>query len=102
LDDQVSSDKQAVKQEASESEVRYSDLSREVQAVQAELAPEVLRTFAKIKKLSPDGKALARARDSVCLGCHMNIPPQVYNELQRFDSLKLCPFCNRILYWDNS
>jgi len=32
----------------------------------------------------------------------MNIPPQMYNELQRYDSLKLCPFCNRILYWDKS
>jgi predicted nucleic acid-binding Zn-ribbon protein len=101
LDEQVTTDKQAVKQEASESETHFADLSREVTEVEAEIAPELLKAFARIKKMAPDGKALAAARNSVCLGCHMNIPPQMFNELQRFDSLKLCPFCNRILYWDN-
>jgi predicted nucleic acid-binding Zn-ribbon protein len=102
LDEQVTEDKQAVKVEASASETRFADLSRKVAAVEAEIAPAVLKTFARIKKMTPDGKALAPARNSVCMGCHMNIPPQMFNELQRFDSLKLCPFCNRILYWDNA
>jgi predicted nucleic acid-binding Zn-ribbon protein len=31
----------------------------------------------------------------------MNIPPQMYNELHRFDSLKNCPHCQRIIYWLN-
>ncbi len=102
VDDQVTSDKEAVAKEASESESRINDLSREVASVEAELTPELLQAFARVKKMSNDGKALAPVRNSICLGCHMNIPPQMYNELQRFDSLKLCPFCNRILYWDNS
>jgi predicted nucleic acid-binding Zn-ribbon protein len=102
LDEQVSSDKQAVKTEASESETRFADLTREVAAVEAEIEPQILKTFVQIKKMAPDGKAVAPARNSVCMGCHMNIPPQMFNELQRFDSLKLCPFCNRILYWDNA
>ena len=63
---------------------------------------ELFKAFVNVKKMCPDGKALAPARNSICMGCHMNIPPQTYNELQRFDSLKLCPFCNRILYWDNA
>jgi len=102
VDEQVTSDKEAVAKEASESELRINDLSREVASVEAELTPELLQAFARVKKMSSDGKALAPVRNSICLGCHMNIPPQMYNELQRFDSLKLCPFCNRILYWDNS
>ena len=102
LDEQVSSDKEAVKLEASESQGRFADLASEVPAVEAEIAPGLLKTFAKIKKMAPDGKALAPARNSVCMGCHMNIPPQMFNELQRYDSLKLCPFCNRILYWDKA
>jgi len=101
LDEQVTSDKKAVKQGASESETRFSDLSREVLAVEADIAPALLKAFFKVKKMCPDGKAMAPVRNSICMGCHMNIPPQMYNELQRFDSLKLCPFCNRILYWDN-
>jgi len=102
LDEQVASDKKAVTESASESETRFSDLSREVKTVEADIAPELLKAFIKVKKMCPDGKAVAPVRNSICMGCHMNIPPQMFNELQRFDSLKLCPFCNRILYWDNS
>jgi len=102
IDDQVTSDKKAVAQEASDSESRLQSLSSEIAAVETDLAPELLRAFVRVKRMSSDGKALAPVRDSICMGCHMNIPPQMYNELQRFDSLKLCPFCNKILYWDNS
>jgi NAD-dependent SIR2 family protein deacetylase len=31
---------------------------------------------------------------SVCNGCHMNIPPQMYNEVQRSEALLSCPNCN--------
>lgn len=102
LVEQVASDKKAVTESASESETRFSDLSREVKTVETDIAPELLKAFIKVKKMCPDGKAVAPVRNSICMGCHMNIPPQMFNELQRFDSLKLCPFCNRILYWDNS
>ena len=30
----------------------------------------------------------------------MNIPPQLYNELQRSEQILCCPNCNRILYWE--
>ncbi len=42
--------------------------------------------------------AIAKVEDAVCEGCHMNIPPQMYNELQRFESLMYCPQCQRIIY----
>lgn len=38
---------------------------------------------------------------ATCHGCHMNIPPQMYNELQRNDRLMLCPHCDRIIYWED-
>ncbi len=43
--------------------------------------------------------AVVRVVNAVCRGCHLNIPPQMYNELYRCDSLKFCPHCQRIIYW---
>ena len=43
------------------------------------------------------GQAVAFARDGHCLGCNMNIPPQLYNTLYRADQLINCPHCQRIL-----
>ncbi|MBL0716261.1 MAG: hypothetical protein JJV98_21480 [Desulfosarcina sp.] len=100
IQEQVQSDIQSVKQEASSSETRHADLTREWEQLAADIDARLLDKFVKVKNQAPDGRALAPAKDAICMACHMNIPPQMYNELQRFDSLKLCPFCFRILYWD--
>jgi uncharacterized protein len=43
------------------------------------------------------GQAVAIARDGYCLGCNMNLPPQLYNSLFRGDDLISCPHCQRVL-----
>jgi hypothetical protein len=43
--------------------------------------------------------AVAPVQQAICMGCHMNIPAQLFNELQRFDELRFCPHCHRIIYW---
>ena len=43
------------------------------------------------------GQAVAIARDGYCLGCNMNLPPQLYNTLFRGDEMISCPHCQRIL-----
>lgn len=43
------------------------------------------------------GQAVAIARDGYCLGCNMNLPPQLYNSLFRGDELISCPHCQRVL-----
>lgn len=43
------------------------------------------------------GYAIAFARDGYCLGCNMNLPPQLFNTLYRADELISCPHCQRVL-----
>ena len=45
-----------------------------------------------------NGLAVAEARDGTCQGCRMRLPPQLYNQIQRHDSIHFCPNCQRILY----
>ncbi|SNS12510.1 hypothetical protein SAMN04488503_2854 [Humidesulfovibrio mexicanus] len=37
--------------------------------------------------------------DGVCGGCHIKIPPQSYNELQKGKQILGCPNCQRIIFW---
>jgi hypothetical protein len=46
------------------------------------------------------GLALAPVKNGTCQGCNMNIPPQLFNTLQRGNSIEVCGTCNRIIYWD--
>jgi predicted nucleic acid-binding Zn-ribbon protein len=45
------------------------------------------------------GTAVVEVRSGTCLGCHMHLPPQFFNELQRTREVRLCPSCHRILFW---
>ena len=47
------------------------------------------------------GLAVASVSNGVCHGCNMNLRPQLYIELQKQQTLILCPNCSRILFWEN-
>jgi hypothetical protein len=69
---------------------------REVAA--ARVRPDVLKKYSAIRMRR--GLAMAPVKNGTCQGCNMNIPPQVFNQLQRGDTIELCGTCNRIIYWD--
>jgi len=44
------------------------------------------------------GIAVVEARKGTCSGCHMQLPPQLYNSLFHMQEIQSCPHCNRLLY----
>ena len=48
------------------------------------------------------GVGVVNVKNETCQGCFVNIPPQMYIEVQRNNNLIQCPNCNRILYWDGN
>jgi predicted nucleic acid-binding Zn-ribbon protein len=65
-----------------------------------EIPAELIRKYEQIKGAGR-GVAVVAVWKEVCDGCHMSIPPQLYNELQKTTALITCPNCNRIIYWEN-
>ncbi|MCK5162622.1 MAG: nucleotide-binding protein [Desulfobacula sp.] len=58
----------------------------------------LMNRFEKISKMN-NGSAVINVKNEVCMGCFMNVPPQLYIEVQRGNSLISCPQCSRILYY---
>lgn len=46
-----------------------------------------------------NGTAISPVYEGVCFGCHMNILPQQFIDLQKGVEIIQCPHCQRILYW---
>ena len=44
------------------------------------------------------GIAVVEARDGNCTGCHMHLPPQLFNSLFLDPQIQCCPHCNRLLF----
>ncbi|HBB15786.1 MAG TPA: hypothetical protein DCZ97_01875 [Syntrophus sp. (in: bacteria)] len=64
------------------------------------ISADILRKYEQIKN-AKRGVAVVSCWKEVCNGCHMSIPPQLYNELQKSMALVICPNCSRIIYWEN-
>ena len=46
--------------------------------------------------------SVVKVKDETCQGCFLNIPPQLFIEVQKNNALIQCPHCNRILYWNGN
>ncbi len=68
--------------------------------LQKSIPADLLAQYERVKKRN-NGVGVIAVWKAVCNGCHMNIPPQLYNELQRSNDLLSCPNCNRIMYFQN-
>jgi predicted nucleic acid-binding Zn-ribbon protein len=69
------------------------------QEILQQLAPEHLKRYTMLKERR-NGIAVVLVKNEGCQGCFVNIPPQLYNEVQKYEEIILCPNCNRILYWE--
>jgi len=61
----------------------------------------LLRKYDQIRKLR-GGMAVVPADGGVCTGCRMQLPPQLYNILQRAESIEQCPNCQRIVFYPDA
>jgi predicted nucleic acid-binding Zn-ribbon protein len=43
--------------------------------------------------------ALVPVENNTCGGCHMKLPPQAAHDARRLDSMTLCMYCGRLLYY---
>ncbi len=83
---------------ASEIQVELSTREEKRKAYAPNIDTKLIAQYEKILK-GREGLALVPVRNNSCGGCHMELPPQVVNEIQLQDKLIVCESCARILYW---
>lgn len=88
----------SIKDEAAEKQTALAALKTERDEIASVIPKAVMAQVEDIKMLR-GRPVISAVSDYICSGCNMNIPAQLYNELQRFDSIKRCPMCQRIIYW---
>lgn len=78
----------------------FSQWEQKSSEIKKKISGSLLDKYEKIKNRN-GGVGVVSVWKAVCNGCHMNIPPQLYNELQKSSELMICPNCNRIIYYQN-
>jgi predicted nucleic acid-binding Zn-ribbon protein len=97
LSDRVKAEKDLLQQKSDQAKENLARLDADRSSLTKTIDPELLRKYNMVKDLVGN-VAITAVKNAVCQGCNVNIPPQLYNELQRFDTLMFCPHCQRIIY----
>jgi len=74
----------------------------ELRARRRELMPKLSKESAEIYKdllRSYPDSTVAEAKGGSCMGCRMILPPQVFNNVRKGESVVTCNNCRRILYF---
>jgi predicted nucleic acid-binding Zn-ribbon protein len=74
------------------------EIERERQKVVAAIKPDILGQYEKLLNTKA-GIAIAEARNESCSGCFMSIPPQIFVNVKKNNTILTCPNCHRILYY---
>jgi len=101
LKDQIEAEQQEIEKKSKDDRELLDEYLAQQKEIGKNIDPSLMNRFIKISKMN-NGLAVVNVRKEVCMGCFMNIPPQLYIEVQRGDSLISCPQCSRILYYVNS
>jgi predicted nucleic acid-binding Zn-ribbon protein len=78
-------------------EAELGSLTQERQEKTAGVQAGLLAQYEKLA--ASKGVALAEARGEACSGCYMSIPPQVFVNVKKNESVINCPHCGRMLYY---
>ena len=97
--------KQHVAQEAEATREKVVALEQQLAAHEAEhskmaatVRKDVMGKYNAIRRRK--GLAVVPAHHGVCMGCNMALPPQLFNILQRGETIEYCPSCQRIVYFE--
>lgn len=97
-DKEIDAEKKELEKEMSSLDSVVKKLKKERDALLSRVGGEAKARY-KVLMEKRSGVAVVNVKNGICLGCYMNIPPQLFIEVTRNARLITCPSCNRIFYY---
>ena len=92
-------EKESLEGELSRIEAEFDGKRKEWEEIAKKVKPNILKMYQKVSERR-NATSVVPVRSGACTGCHMNLPPQLYNQVQKGHDLLQCPSCHRIFYWE--
>lgn len=97
---QVNEEKAALDENIEGLKAQLKDLEKQEGEISEGVETEILYKFQRIIKRNTKG--IVAVKGNVCDGCQMILPSQFANEVRKGESILFCPYCSRILYYEES
>ena len=84
--------------EAAKADTLIASLEEKKEGLKPQIPAEMWQKY-QLLSANRGGVALAPVQQATCQVCHMNLPPQLFIDLQKNEKMMYCPNCQRIIYW---
>ncbi|MDR0910094.1 MAG: C4-type zinc ribbon domain-containing protein [Spirochaetaceae bacterium] len=98
---ELAEQRKSVETEINEKRKQIDALAEQERDAGKGIDEEVLFKFDRIIR-NKQGKGIVSIKGGVCSGCHMILPVQFANQVHEGKDLVFCPYCSRILYYEES
>lgn len=99
-ENELNKTKASQEQELAAYNAKLEELKSQETDVSDGIEQEILIKFQRIIKRNRKG--IVAVKGNVCDGCHMILPAQFANEVHRGEKILFCPYCSRILFYEES
>jgi len=96
---ELNDEMEKIKSQSEEKRHLLKQLEKEEQQLVPGLNEEMLFKFDRIIR-SKSGLGIVPLKRGVCTGCHMILPVQFVNEVRTGEGILFCPYCSRILFYE--
>ncbi|OQX29435.1 MAG: hypothetical protein B0D92_03875 [Spirochaeta sp. LUC14_002_19_P3] len=98
-EEELNAEKKKVADETSKKNAQLHELSKQESKMVPNMNEDILFKFKRIIK-NKSGIGIVPVKSNVCSGCHMVLPAQFVNDVRSGEKIQFCPYCSRILYWE--
>lgn len=97
-EEELSDGKKSLQDEIDQYNAKMDGLKKQEEELVPGIDPEIIFKFQRIIR-SKHSKGIVAVKGNVCDGCHMILPAQFANDVHVGDKIVFCPYCSRILYY---
>jgi predicted nucleic acid-binding Zn-ribbon protein len=98
-EDDLAKNRAGIEKEVNKKNAEIKKLTLEEATLSEGIDADVLFKFERIIK-NKMGKGIVAIKGGVCTGCHMILPVQFANDVRLGREIVFCPYCSRILYYE--
>lgn len=97
--EKIEIDRKALQEKMASNEKVWDEQVKRREELSKQIDSKLFKLYHTLKE-KRQGVGIVHVQNETCQGCFVNVPPQMFIEVQKNKTLIRCPNCNRILYWD--
>ena len=97
--EKIEGERKKLQEKTAQGEKAWSERVERRELLSKQIESKLVKLYNTLKE-KRQGVGVVSVKNETCQGCFLNVPPQMFIEVQKNNALVRCPHCNRILYWD--